>query len=115
MFDWFSWWRDNRQDGQIASTRARSDEASQRVASVDVRLERMMLVNAALWELVRDSIHLSDDDLKRKIEEIDLRDGKLDGKMVTAPAACKDCGRTIGRRHQKCIYCGAPVGGSPIR
>ncbi len=115
MFEsWFSWW-DVRQDGQIANNRSRTGEVSARVSTVDDKLERLMLVNAALWELIRDSTSLSDDDLKRKIQEIDLRDGKLDGKMSSSPSSCKDCGRTIGRRHHKCIYCGAPAGGSPIR
>ena len=110
---WNSWW-DIRQDGKIAVNRARTSEVSAHVLSVDVRIERLTLINLALWEIVRDSTNLTDDDLRRKIEEIDLRDGKLDGKLSAAPEGCSACGRKIGRRHQKCIYCGAPSTDSPI-
>lgn len=46
--------------------------------------------------------------LIEKIEEIDLRDGKLDGKY-TPTNTCGNCSRTIAPRHSKCVYCGAKI------
>lgn len=43
-----------------------------------------------------------------KIKEIDLRDGKLDGKL-TRQHICNGCSRPIAPRHVKCLYCGEAV------
>ena len=43
------------------------------------------------------------------VNDIDLSDGKLDGKVRKTAVSCPKCGRTIARRFQKCIYCGQPV------
>lgn len=42
--------------------------------------------------------------------EIDLSDGKLDGKVREQPgvSACASCGRTLSKRHARCFYCTAP-------
>ena len=45
--------------------------------------------------------------LVAKIDEIDLRDGALDGRSAkTPPTQCDACGRTLAKRQPVCIYCG---------
>ena len=39
--------------------------------------------------------------------EIDLRDGKADGKMTRSDTDCFQCGRRLGKRRRNCLYCGA--------
>jgi rubrerythrin len=46
--------------------------------------------------------------IMNKIEEIDLRDGKADGKE-SQPTVCPDCGHTISKRRSNCFYCGARI------
>ena len=42
-----------------------------------------------------------------KVNEIDLRDGKMDGRETAdAPIVCEQCGRSDSRRHNHCFYCG---------
>ncbi|MGI6137949.1 MAG: hypothetical protein ACOYI9_02855 [Candidatus Hydrogenedentales bacterium] len=69
-------------------------------------LERMTLLNQAMWELIRDRLNLSDEDLERKVQEVDMRDGKRDGKMSVHPLRCPQCGRISNSRLKKCLYCG---------
>ena len=44
--------------------------------------------------------------------EIDLRDGKADGKITAHPLRCPSCDRVSSSRHAKCLYCGQEFEGS---
>ena len=46
--------------------------------------------------------------IMKKIEEIDLRDGKLDEKL-SQPTECADCGHRISKRRTNCFYCGSKI------
>ena len=71
------------------------------------RLNRLTLICQALWELLRDRGELTEEDLITKISEIDLRDGRADGKISKQIKHCPKCDRVMSPRHQKCMYCGA--------
>ena len=81
---------------------------AQQVSDVNERLDQLLLVCAAMWELLREKTSVSDDDLARKIAEIDARDGVADGKITPKAQPCAKCGRPVFPRHQRCIYCGCP-------
>ena len=75
--------------------------------------ERLYMVVQAMWELLREKVGMTDADLEAKIHEIDLRDGRLDGKDAsqTATHACRQCGRTILSGQSVCSWCGAQFEG----
>ncbi len=73
------------------------------------RLDQLTLATMAMWELIRDQTALSENDLLDKMQEIDLRDGKADGKLVSGIKTCKACNRPVNPRHKKCLYCGAEL------
>ena len=99
--------QDPAQNMTVGETTARltQDHARQ----TEERLERLLLVSAALWELLRERTGLTEEDLMAKVMEIDGRDGTLDGKLPQTPIACPDCGRAVYPRHQTCLYCGAKL------
>jgi hypothetical protein len=70
------------------------------------QVERLSLLNQALWELIRDKAGLTDADLERVAGEIDLRDGVADGKIGGGAVTCPTCRRVSNSRHYKCLYCG---------
>lgn len=70
------------------------------------QLNRLMLLNQALWELLQERVGLSETDLINKIREVDLRDGVEDGKFTARAVRCPRCERVCNSRHSKCIYCG---------
>ena len=75
--------------------------------SVEDRLDRLLLVCSAMWELLREKTGLTEEDLMAKVQEMDLRDGSPDGKVRKQVLKCVQCGRTMSRRHHRCLYCGA--------
>jgi len=69
-------------------------------------LARSLMISEALWELLRDKTNLTEEDLHKKLYEIDMRDGVLDGKNKRKAAKCPDCDHMVSARHPACIYCG---------
>ena len=86
---------------------SRAEQAKNDVRLLEDRLDRLSLVCRALWELLKDRTDLQEEDLVTKVREIDMRDGKEDGKMGRTVKNCGKCGRTMSARHSRCLYCGA--------
>ena len=93
------------------SARARNSESMalesmESVKELRHQVERLSLLNQALWELIRGKAGLTDADLERMASEIDQRDGVADGKMGGGAVACPTCRRVSNAKHFKCLYCG---------
>lgn len=82
-------------------------EAQDGVRHLQDRVDRLVLLNQALWAIVRDATGVSDEELARRVQEIDAADGTVDGRVTLHPSqACGKCGRAISHKHQKCLFCG---------
>ena len=102
------------QQRQIARTQKDADSAKETAhqstvsfRELDNEVNHLTLICRAMWELLQERNNLSEQDLLAKVQEIDLRDGKLDGKYRSTKE-CSSCHRALNRRHTRCIYCGAP-------
>lgn len=69
----------------------------------------MALVMRAMWELLVERLGLTEDDLIRKVEEIDRRDGVVDGRLGRTSVACPNCKRVNLRTRELCLYCDRPL------
>ena len=78
------------------------------------QVERLYMITEALWLLLKRDGHHGDEELGKLIEEIDLRDGNLDGRMASVPAKCPSCSRTVSARTGACIYCGTRPDSSQV-
>ncbi len=110
----FSFLWDVHQESRIAAaqasaagTAAKIGDVSAAVRELAARLDRLTLICHAMWLLLQEQTGLSDEALIERIKEVDLTDGRLDGKVARPPATCPKCGRTLSPRHWKCIWCGA--------
>ena len=96
---------DAMDNANVAARKA--TDFQERVRFLEDRVDRMVLTNMAVWSIVRERLRLTDEDLAARIEQIDLEDGKADGKVTrTGPAVCGRCGRSFSPRHRRCLYCG---------
>ncbi len=84
------------------------------VEDLEVRLDRALMACEAMWSLLRDKLGLTDLELLDRINEVDLSDGQLDGKVRKTAVSCPSCGRTIATRFSKCMYCGQAVTHEPF-
>ncbi|MCH7959641.1 MAG: hypothetical protein IID08_05900 [Candidatus Hydrogenedentes bacterium] len=89
------------------SIRSRTDHVLHgKVAELTRKVHRLELLNQAIWELVRDRMNLSEQEIESKVKEIDQRDGIADDRISEIPLKCPSCGRVSSSRFWKCLYCG---------
>ena len=82
---------------------------------VEADVERLFMITEALWTILKEERGYSDDDLMARIEEIDMRDGKLDGRVAAEPKPeCPECGRVLIGHHPLCLYCGTAIQREPF-
>jgi hypothetical protein len=103
-----------RTDDINAEVEARSAAAKARETAVDVesmnyQIEKLLMITEALWNILKEKHSLTDEELINRVQDIDLQDGKLDGKVAKqVPSPCPKCGRRMGRNRVVCFYCGTP-------
>ena len=99
---------------EAAEAKGDTRTAKRNLADLETRLDRTLLACEAMWTLLRDKLGATDLELIDRINDIDLSDGKLDGKVRKTAVSCPSCGRTISRRFPKCMYCGQAIMHDPF-
>ncbi len=91
------------------SAEAKVDRSAKMVEDLQRQVERLSLACQAMWELLQQCSDLTEDDLDKKILEIDGRDGCVDGKIGVQALDCPACGRKTSSKRNSCVMCGAPI------
>jgi hypothetical protein len=90
-----------------------SSKASTALTKVDAMksdIERLLMITEALWIILKEEHGYTDDMLVQKINEVDLKDGKLDGRVApNGPAECPQCHRKVVSRSNQCLFCGEVI------
>lgn len=73
------------------------------------RVERLSLLCQAMWELLSQHTHISNNDLIRKVVEVDLRDGREDGKIASRVIQCPKCKNNVNTQRPRCVVCGSVI------
>ena len=55
-----------------------ADRMQTEVRRLEAKIDGLALICEATWELLRERTQLTDEDIRKKMEEIDLRDGVSD-------------------------------------
>jgi len=76
------------------------------IAKLEERIDRLVLVCKATFELLAERSDVTDKHLADKILEVDMRDGKADGKLTPQLKTCPDCGAGICAKFMRCLFCG---------
>ena len=108
---WEMYQQTNIHDARVEAANASSvaSQAADRGLRLERKIDTLALCCQAMWELLRDNTKLSEEDIERKVMEIDLRDGHADGKIGPRRRECPACSRALNPRHSKCIYCGCEI------
>lgn len=104
-----------RKIGEAGSLQADTDRrltnTGDKLRDLEQRYERMNLVTNALWQLLKAHTGLTDADLKKYVEKVDLEDGVRDGKVARSKGAmdCPHCSRRVLKSATVCAWCGGKV------
>ena len=88
---------------------SKADRAARTLEDLRPHVDRLSLACQAMWELLRECSDLKEEDLERKILEVDGRDGSVDGKIGVQQLDCPACGRKTNSKRNSCLFCGAPT------
>jgi hypothetical protein len=102
----------NSSMAQLDASNARADarEAVTETELLRHDVDRLLMITEALWSFLKKEHGYTDEALMGAVKAIDLRDGRLDGRVTPAPAApCPGCGRINSAKRAVCIYCGKPL------
>ncbi len=106
----------SRAELAAANASATAGQARSQVDLMQLDIERLLMITEALWTLMKEQHGYSDEQLIQRVQEIDMRDGRLDGKVAKqAPLKCAQCGRTIPSKRMICMYCGAATAEDPFK
>lgn len=100
--------RDNQQRSTDAQLDAKS--AHKEIAQLQEKIDALSLLCRALFEELQIVSGITESQLRQRMAEIDLRDGKLDGKYdPKAIETCSECGHKIKNNRSNCFWCGAKL------
>ncbi len=92
------------------ATHASSEARQARTAAekTELEVEKLRLVVEAMWRIMQEEHGYTDRQLMAKMAELDMADGKLDGRKKTSnlPAQCPKCHRKTAKSNPRCMYCG---------
>jgi hypothetical protein len=110
FFDVHQEMRINQQRNDISDVSRTAARAKSEVEELRAKLDRLHLASTAMWEILNEQFDVSEKEFLAKVQEIDLRDGRLDGRLAahvaSPPTACPECGRTNNGKRTACLYCG---------
>lgn len=70
------------------------------------RIERLLLLTDAMWELLTERIGVTEEELAAKAAEIDGRSGAVDGRRPRATRRCDACEAAVPHGRATCLFCG---------
>ena len=107
-----------RRIGQASAKASRAQSKAEQshvyIERLENKIESLALACQSLWEILRENSNLTEKDLENKMEEIDIRDGRLDGKLSNVTDNCPKCQRKTSRRRPTCLYCGTSTEGNEV-
>jgi hypothetical protein len=86
---------------------SRDQRLDMRIDEVEDRIDKILMINEAMWELARDRLGLSDDQLDAAVRAI------IDRKVMeraAGPKKCASCGAAVPIEMARCQFCGADAG-----
>ena len=105
------------QHGRILKASADASQALSKIylskadiSDIELKLERLALLNQAIWSLVKQQTSLCEADLMEEVKRLDGLDGRVDGKLAETKT-CSQCGIVLTASANICYGCGAP---SPV-
>jgi hypothetical protein len=91
---------------EASSTDQRMRNTRDEIDRLHDRIDRLVLVNEAMWELLCECTGLTEEHLRHRMEGLDRSDGAVDGRRRPQAAVC-ECGAMVNARARICLFCSA--------
>ena len=109
IIDLYQQRRINEARDTAAQAKSVTEQLQWEVRDLQRKADAMTIACQALWEIVRAQTGMRDEAILQKMQEIDARDGRADGKISGSVLPCPRCGRKSNANRRDCLYCGAKM------
>ncbi|MGB9602808.1 MAG: hypothetical protein ACPMAG_08455 [Limisphaerales bacterium] len=106
FFDLYQNYNIKKAEAEAESAKQAVERVRNEIYAINNRLDTLVLATQALFEIVKEQTGITEDQLVKKMEEIDLRDGVADGRITSQIVNCRKCGRKNNSKRLNCLYCG---------
>lgn len=99
-----------QQRGAESAHESRNETMREQVWRLEDRLERLLVVTDAMWELLSERLGVSEAELSARAAQIDTRNGDaMDGRRARVRLRCDECAAVVPHGRPNCLFCGAPI------
>lgn len=109
LWDLYQSYRISQLDDRVAAAEiAKTQDGVARDVAfrLEEKVDRLALICRAMFELIHETSGITDEQLRKKIVEVDLRDGQSDGRMTPPATKCPKCQATVSPQFGRCLFCG---------
>jgi hypothetical protein len=109
LWDLYQSYRISQLEDRVASaeTAQTQDGVARDVAfRLEEKVDRLALICRAMFELVQETSGITEEQLRKRIVDVDLRDGQADGRMTPPAKRCPKCDATMSPQFGRCLFCG---------
>lgn len=96
-------------NSKASTANNKAQRANTKLSQLEQKVNHLSIACQAMWEILKEKSKVSEKEIEEKIIEIDLRDGRADGKISTTIVECFQCNRKINSTKKSCFYCGTPI------
>ena len=96
---------DNR-ISDVQASRTQDNVARDAASGLEEKVDRLALICCALFELMQASGGISEEQLRKKIAEVDVRDGAQDDRITPQAKKCPKCSAMMSPKFRRCLFCG---------
>ena len=109
LWDLYQSYRINQLAGRVAdaeTAKSQDHVARDAMLRIEEKVDRLALICRAMFELVQESSGITEEQLRKRIVDVDLRDGQADGRMTPPAKRCPKCEATMSPQFGRCLFCG---------
>ena len=77
-----------------------ADHLEDELQRMEERFEKLSVLTAGVWELLKEKTGITDDDLRNIISKVEAQ-RQQESQQLT----CPQCGRAMLARYRRCLYC----------
>jgi hypothetical protein len=100
--------------GKLSTAKTQGGVARDTAFRLEDKVDKLALVCQAMFELLHETSGISEEQLKKKIVEIDGRDGQADGRITPRARKCPKCEATMSPQFGRCLFCGHTDEAAPV-
>jgi hypothetical protein len=78
----------------------------ERLLELESQVNRLLLINAALYDVIKVKLGVTDEDISNRIKELNEKSSLFEPINDQLVRKCKKCGKNLIQRRSLCVYCG---------